>query len=348
MMNKISLSADHHFYTRSPLGNKRDTYQWHIFKGMIYYIIHNHHKAHILLGDLFQFPNPPESLREKIYEYLKPLFDASILAAYIAGNHCSSITQPCFAGEAKSELLANDFDIRTGTEIRPMLIPGFDFHQPLYTIPWYASLQPNWWLDYSNCTFFGHVAIIGAEMNEGVACTNGIPLSVLKERNIRIITGHFHKSQDHPNYSYVGGLFRQNFGEADYTPCFAELSEDGTLTRIPVDDWEFITINCPEDSTKVNNNNPTAIKCILNAQKLDKLYEINEQYTLSWLKGLGYTNIQYLKKEVRNTVKKELNNKIDKTVNTKNSFVRYLRTNNFSEQHINSAKKWLAIEETNV
>lgn len=349
MMNKGILIADPHFHgdTYDPLGSERASFKWQIWSYMIDYAIQNRHKFIAILGDLFDRPNPNESLRRKFYETtVIPASNAGIPVIYIAGNHCSTLTNPCFIGESYVKQLQPYFKVVTGTESIPLndylLQYDFNYSSSIYGLSWYGSLIPNWYgnlaRDGKEVLVLAHIAMQGAYMNNNIECVHGTSVKSLKDNNIKVIAGHFHKSQDNSNYSYVGSCFRQNFGEQDYTPCFMELSENGNTNRIILEDWEFQELIVENGKCKIPSlntySNPTVIKVNIVVNNRSEALKYNNDYLKKLVQEAGFTNCQNIKKNIitdYKTIKKP--DTVDLLLDIKQSILEYGKQNKISDLH---------------
>lgn len=297
-MSKLLLITDLHLKYKDSFGDDRKFYKMK----QIDYIVNLVCKSPdilglVILGDLFHNPNPNEELRNTFFKSISKLFDYSKYFIFIAGNHDSTSTHHCFSGERN--IPYKYMKIFTGTEIKPIEIDGFD---SLVAVSWYSSLNiEEFYKSTKKKNVLGHLEIQGAKMNNGIDCDKGIIPHLLSQNETKIITGHFHKAQDSKNYSYLGAMYRENFGEFDYQPYYGLLDTDFNLTRTKLVDWNFITINETDTDWKKDysylEDEPVAVKFITK-KSIRHNFALKDTMILSEIKKLGIKNIKYFSKKI--------------------------------------------------
>jgi DNA repair exonuclease SbcCD nuclease subunit len=338
----LVLATDPHLWWKEPYGPERAEFKWRILEYIVKHTIQSDAIGLTLLGDLFKFPNAPEHLRERFWKTINPLFTYKKYFIYLGGNHDSTAVSSCFSGE--QYLNSPYVKIFTGTEVKPLGLPGFE---NFIMLPWYASLNEDWHVPYEDKIVLAHIGVQGAFMNNTRESEDGISVSLLKKKKFKVFSGHFHKAQDTEHYVYVGALFRENFGEIEYETCISELSAAGTFRRIPIEDWVFLDIETDLTGDKYNFSQyeisaPCAIRfrATVNTKKLNHL--LVDTQIKAELKKKGVLNIVYLKKEITVNKKKVENSiRINQTLDVKQDILSFAKENNFSEVHLQLGEKWL-------
>lgn len=334
------LCADLHMSPKERLGTIRAEYKWHRFEWLIQQAISKQVEYFIILGDLFDYPNPPDFLRDKFYSLIEKLWEAGIEVIFISGNHDSSFNSPCFAGDKRFKHKL--FLVVTGTEI----VRYRDF----VLLPWYASLNRNWYSEYANSTILGHVELLGADNNAYHKSETGTPISYLVDNKIRVITGHFHKAQSHSNYEYLGAFFRHNFGEASNLACYGLLDAKNILRREENEDWHFATIDIVDDEFPKKLleviDIPSAVKLNFHyspdkrVKKFMKSMRAVGPDLYKKLGDYGLTNVKYLTRNVITEKETMIVTPQFVEENVLAGLYQYAQQSEFSELHMKLFRKW--------
>lgn len=262
--------ADIHFNNNDPYGkttdasvNSRVSDRAEFLAEAVAHAVEKKVDLFVVLGDIYNTARPVDRIRRLFYETLAPLFEANIPVYVILGNHDMAAFDHGFNLDSFF-MGTKESNVQIISEPVVYLIHGI----PVAFVPWTRN-------DFSFMSkistaeiVFAHVEFIGARMNMQTIGNTGVSADEFSGKVVR--SGHYHLRQElKEGIGYVGGLARQNFGEAEYSPGYEygemrKLDFDQglklTLTWKPVDEREFRVINYKlEEPLIVQAFNPTDI-----------------------------------------------------------------------------------------
>ena len=200
------------------------------FNMAIKFGIENNVDSIILGGDLYNDNSPSNRLRNIVSKILYKALKQNIKVYIMGGNHDTndniSFNMMSECNYNDNLIFAKNTSINTNEGIQ------------LKLISWGQESAIEKMQIFTKTILFGHLQIEGAKYdNERLAKGFIKPSSLSKF--IRVYTGHFHKRQQTENYTYVGALCRNNFGERNNPSGFLYLE----LLNGGIETERFVDIN---------------------------------------------------------------------------------------------------------
>ncbi|RJR27655.1 hypothetical protein C4561_01760 [candidate division WWE3 bacterium] len=240
---KFLLTADLHLRLNEPLGvqisdfhgfkiNDRLADKFVMLEQMVATAIKHDVDWFVILGDLFDYPNPPEILRFLFFQAIAPLWEKKkISTLLLAGNHGTDdwqahnlmseswVSQGAF--ETMSTPFVKTFMNRAGEEIP---IVGFPEMKPDVLDDWFVKLENRDPEPFA----FGHLGLAFSKVEASdFRVTSGVEVTKFS-RFKHVFLGDFHRPQELANCQYVGSPFIIDLGEIDYIHSYLV----ATLTSI--------------------------------------------------------------------------------------------------------------------
>lgn len=218
----------------------------------------------IIAGDL----NDTKAIirAEVANELINILENAKVVVYLLCGNHD-------LCNEKGKEHGLNYLKTYTSVISSPVSISGFNF------VPYQASKEAfKEAISQFKGLVFCHQGIKGAFMGDYIRDDSSIDPDDIKD--VKIISGHYHKHQTVGPLTYIGSPYTVTFGEANDGPKgFLVVNSDGTFTREILDlrKHVILQVNCKElekSIVSVNENDLLWVKVSGSKAELNKLNKI--------------------------------------------------------------------------
>ena len=237
---KLALLADLHLSMADMAGGRdskgisiRLLHKLAIIKSVLHSVERQGIYVLVILGDIFESPDTSDLLKRLFYQSLSDYSGQLIL---LLGNHDYSSDNYYNFSSDKALIAKYGLEDRFLVVSKPVTIDGIDF------VPWMPEAQL---LDYfttkntNSEVLLGHFGVTGAKVSEHDSRHVGEVSTRYLAQYKHIYLGHYHLAQKY----YVGSLFRNHHGEANYDCGYVTLNlPDGASERISVLDSNFYTI----------------------------------------------------------------------------------------------------------
>jgi len=232
---KLLFTADWHITNTSLLdrkiGEKYFKAKTEILYALVQYAIEEEVKDFVIVGDIFNNPEPPSILRRTFNEIVSALLVAEIKVWIVGGNHEYQCLGDNVLSEMKTLPLMKRMHIIEGNDVA---YRNNNIHSGgIYFHPWSREgFEPISRNNYE--FFFGHMATKGSMMADGYKCKTGE--SKLRKKIVakHYILGHFHIPSSKKNVHYCGSPYPITFNEVNTDKRV--LIYDGKLKSVLIKD----------------------------------------------------------------------------------------------------------------
>lgn len=285
--------------------------------------------AFIILGDLCDSTHISERLRYEIFNKLKDLILSGIEVFIVGGNHDTNDNRIYnFLSESVLSdglYLADNLMVETKKGI-DLLFLSSGKEKELETI---KISKPT--------ILLAHCQVIGAKYDDERLSKTFIEPKLFAQFKATYL-GHFHKRQSGSNYSYIGALCKNSFGEKNNKDGFifvkTKNGEIVTEKYISIDDREFIQI---ERGVSSNEEIYTFVKDLNLENKIVKIiFKLKDEFILHPKKIKEFLKLKnpfHIKIEYENEYV-PISNNISSTLNYMDVFDKYVKLNNISHENV--------------
>lgn len=285
--------------------------------------------AFIIIGDLCDSTHISERLRFEIFNKLKDLIFSGIDVFIVGGNHDTNDNKIYnFLSESilsEGLYLADHLLVDTKKNIN-LLFLSSGKEKELETIK-----------ISSPTILFAHCQVIGAKYDDERLSKTFIEPKLFEQFKA-VYLGHFHKRQKDANYSYVGALCKNSFGEKNNKDGFVFVkTKNGEIITekyISIEDREFIQI---ERGVSSDEEIYTFVNGLNLENKIVKIiFKLKDEFILHPKKIKEFIKLKnpfHIKIEYENEYV-PISNNISSTLNYMDIFNKYVKLNNISHENV--------------